>query len=228
MKDIYNILLCEKIAQLSGMELNIRKSEIILGPDMGGKQISHRDRMLPLFLLMLLLTETLGLANLISTEIEKGTIHALAVTPMRVVDLFAGKGITGVLLAFSPALIMIILTGNLTHNILLIIISLLLGSMMVTGMAFLIASISKNMMTVVGWGTFFMIFLLIPAIAVIFPGPVSGWIKSIPSFFLTDILHRAVNFHIGWSGNLINILFLLGFNIIFVLLGIFALKRKVT
>ena len=228
MKDMYTLLMGEMTHKMSGTEMNIDKSEIILGPDMGGKQIPYRDRMLPLFLLMLLLTETLGLANLISSEIERGTIHALVVTPMRVVDLFVGKGITGLLLAFSPAFILLILTGNLTRNISLITVSLLLGSMMVTGMAFFIASISKNMMSVVGWGTLLMIFLLIPPIAVIVPGPVSGWIKGIPSFFLGDILHRAVNFDIGWSGNFNNIMFLIGFNIIFVLLGIAILKRKVT
>ena len=135
--------------------------------------------------------------------------------------------ITGVFLAFSPAVLLMVITGSLTQNVLLIITSLLLGSIMVTGLAFFIASISKDMMSVIAWGTLLMIVLFIPAFTVIFPGPVSGWIKVIPSFFLVDTLHRAVNFDIGWSGNLNNIMFLIGFNIIFVFLGIITLKRKV-
>ena len=226
-KEMYTILIGEMINQMSGFEIDIDEIEIVLGPDMGGKQIPYRDRMLPLFAVMLLITETLGLANLITSELEDGTIQALLTTPMKVTDLFVGKGVTGVFLAFSPAVLLMIITGSLTQNISLIIASLLLGSIMVTGLAFFIASISKDMMSVIAWGTLLMIVLFIPAFTVIFPGPVSGWIKVIPSFFLVDTLHRAVNFDIGWSGNLNNIMFLIGFNIVFVFLGITTLKRKV-
>ena len=226
-KEMYTILIGEMINQMSGFEIDIDEVEIVLGPDMGGKQIPYRDRMLPLFAVMLLITETLGLANLITSELEEGTIQALLTTPMKVTDLFVGKGITGVFLAFSPAVLLMIITGSLTQNVSLIITSLLLGSIMVTGLAFFIASLSKDMMSVIAWGTLLMIVLFIPAFTVIFPGPVSGWIKVIPSFFLVDTLHRAVNFDIGWSGNLNNIMFLIGFNIVFVFLGIITLKRKV-
>lgn len=226
-KEMYTILIGEMINEMSGFEIDIDQVEIVLGPDMGGKQIPYRDRMLPLFAVMLLVTETLGLANLITSELESGTIQALLTTPMKVIDLFVGKGVTGVFLAFSPAALLMIITGSLTQNVLLIITSLLLGSIMVTGLAFFIASISKDMMSVIAWGTLLMIVLFIPAFTVIFPGPVSGWIKAIPSFFLVDTLHRAVNYDIGWSGNLNNIMFLIGFNIVFVLLGIITLKRKV-
>lgn len=226
-KEMYTILVGEMINQMSGFKIDIDQVEIVLGPDMGGKQIPYRDRMLPLFAVMLLVTETLGIANLITSELEDGTIEALLITPMKVTDLFFGKGVTGVFLTFSPAVLLMIITGSLTQNVSLIITSLLLGSIMVTGLAFFIASISKDMMSVMAWGTLLMIVLFIPAFTVIFPGPVSGWIKVIPSFFLVDTLHRAVNFDIGWSGNLNNIMFLIGFNIVFVFLGIITLRRKV-
>lgn len=226
-KEMYTILIGEMINEMSGFKIDIDQVEIVLGPDMGGKQIPYRDRMLPLFAVMLLVTETLGLANLITSELEDGTIQALLTTPMKVTDLFFGKGVSGVFLTFSPAVLLMIITGSLTQNVSLIITSLLLGSIMVTGLAFFIASISKDMMSVMAWGTLLMIVLFIPAFTVIFPGPVSGWIKVIPSFFLVDTLHRAVNFDIGWSGNLNNIMFLIGFNIVFVFLGIITLKRKV-
>jgi len=225
-KEMYTMLISEMINEMSGFKIDIDDVEIVLGPDMGDKQIPFRDRMLPLFAFMLLITETMGLANLIASELENGTIQALLTTPMKVMDLFVGKGITGVFLAFSQVLLLMIITGSLTQNILLIITSLLLGSIMVTGLAFFIASISKDMMSVVAWGTLSMIVLFIPAFTVIFPGPVSGWIKVIPSFFLVDILHRAVNFDIGWGGNLNNIMLLMGFNIVFVFLGIITLKRR--
>jgi len=39
-------------------------------------------------------------------------------------------------------------------------------------------------------------------------------------------LNRAINFDIGWGDNLNNIMFLMGFNIVFVFLGIITLKRR--
>ncbi|GAG01328.1 unnamed protein product, partial [marine sediment metagenome] len=150
-KEMYTILIGEMINEMSGFEIDIDEIEIVLGPDMGGKQIPYRDRMLPLFAVMLLITETLGLANLIASELENGTVQALLTTPMKVTDLFVGKGVTGVFLAFSPAVLLMIVTGSLTQNVSLIIASLLLGSIMVTGLAFFIASISKDMMSVIAW-----------------------------------------------------------------------------
>jgi len=102
-----------------------------------------------------------------------------------------------------------------------------LGSIIVTGLSFFIASISKDMMSIVAWGTLLLMILGIPAFSLMVPGFVTGWIKIIPSFFLVDTLHRAINFNIGWSGNLNNIMFLIGFNIVFISLGIITLKRKV-
>jgi ABC-2 type transport system permease protein len=227
MNEMYTILIGEMINRLGGFKTGIDVVERVLGPDMGGKQIPHRKRMLPLFAFFVLVMETMGLANLITSELEEGTVEALLTTPMTVIDLFVAKGITGLFLAFSPAVLLMIITGGLTQNILLIIISLLLAATMVTGLAFFIASISKDMMSVVGWGTPIIIVLVIPAASIIFPGPVSGWIKIIPSYSFVDILHRAVNFDIGWGGNLNNIMFLIGFNIVFIFLGIISLKRKV-
>ena len=226
-KEMYTIFLHEFIHTITGNTLNINFKEVVLGPDMGGNQIPHRDRMIPLFIFFILIMETFGLSNLITSEIERGTMEALITTPMNVIDLFLGKGITGVSLAFSQAVLFIAITGSLAQNSLFIVLVLLLGSMLVTGLSFFIAAISKDMMSVVAWGTLVMIILIIPAITKVFPGPVSGWIKIIPSYCLVDILYRVINFNIGLDGNWANLLFLSGFNILFVLLGIFTLKRKI-
>jgi ABC-2 type transport system permease protein len=226
MKEMYTVFIREMVNQISGFKLKITPVLMVLGPDMGGKQIPYKNRILPLFAFMLLVMETMGLANIISTEVESGMIPALLATPMKVTDLFAAKGLTGVILAFSPAAFILIFTGSLSNYPVLILLTLLLGSSMVNGLAFFIASISKDMMSVIGWGVLIVICLIIPGFVMIFPGMGSDWIKIIPSYFLMDILFRAINFDIGWSGNLLNIMWLLVFNLIFISLGIFSLKRK--
>jgi len=226
-REMYDIFIGEMVNQMSGLGINIKNLEIVLGPDMGGKQIPLKNRMIPLFAFMLIITETMGLANLITTEVESGMIPPLMVTKMSVVDLFVGKGITGVFLAFVPTVLIMALTGALSRNSSLIIVTLLLGSMMITGISFFIASISKDMMAVGGWAVILMVCLMLPGMVLIFPGPVSGWVKMIPSFYIVDTLYRAVNFGIGWEGNINNIFLLMVFNIVFIFLGIITLKRKV-
>lgn len=226
-QEMITVLIGEIVNEMSGYKISIENIEMVLGPDMGGKQIPYRDRLLPCLVFMLLISEIIGLTNLITSELRMGTIQALMTTPMKVVDFFIGKGISGIFLGLSQIALLMILTKSLNQNMSIIVTALLLGSMMVTGLAFIIASISKDMMSVIGWSTLLMIVLVIPPFIVIFPGPVSGWIKTIPSFFLVDVLHRAVNFDIGWRGNVKNILLLSGFNIVFVFTGIVTLKRKV-
>jgi ABC-2 type transport system permease protein len=227
-KEMYTIFIGEMIQQMTGSGLRVEDVEIVLGPDMGGRQIPYRDRLIPMFIFMLLLTEAFGLANLITSELESGTLQALLITPMRITDLFAGKGITGVVLSFTQSLVLLAFMGGLSQNVSLILCTLLLGSVMVTGIAFLIGSVSKDMMSALAWITLVIIVFAIPAVSILFPGPVSGWIKVIPSFYMVDTLHRAVNFNIGWTGNTSNLISLAGFNVVFIFLGIFSLKRKLT
>ncbi|UCF05812.1 MAG: ABC transporter permease [bacterium] len=226
-KEMNTVLIGEMINELSGNAIEVEEVEIVLGPDMAGRQIPYRDRLLPLLVFMLMITEVIGLSNLITYELQTGTIEALLATPMRIIDFFAGKGLTGISLAFSQIFLLMMITRSLTHHAGLIVVALLLGVMMVTGIAFLIASVSKDMVSVIGWGTLVLIVLVIPAVTVVFRAPVSSWIKILPSYFLVDILHKAINFNIGWSGNVRNILPLAGFDIVFVCLGIVILKRKV-
>lgn len=227
LRETYTLLISEMMNELLGYKLAVAAVEIVLGPDMAGKQIPVRDRMIPLFAFMLLIIETMGLANLLTSELENGTLQALLTTPMKISDLFAGKGLTGILLAFTQATLVMLITGSLAQQTLLILVTLLLGSIMVTGMAFIIAALSKDVMTVMAWSMLFMIAMLIPSFSVMFPGPTSGWIRVLPSFFLVEILHSAVNFNTGWSSNGSNLLILVAFNVVFVSAGILLLRRRV-
>jgi hypothetical protein len=60
--------------------------------------------MMAVFMLMV---ETWGLAALISAEVEAGTLRALLVTHLNVPGLFISKGVTGILMAFVQAVILV-------------------------------------------------------------------------------------------------------------------------
>lgn len=226
LQDAYTMLVEEMVLSAVGHPLNIEAQGEILGPDLAGAQIPPRARMLPLFAVFVLVMETMGLASLITAEVEQGTIRALLVTPIRVEGLFLAKGVTGVLLAFVQVTLLLAVTGGLNHHPLLMLTALFLGSLLVTGIGFLIASVSKDMLSAIAWGIVAILILAIPSFNVLLQGAISGWVKLIPSYYLVDTVHRVLNFGAGWQDVAANLLLLLAFAILFLALGVLALRRK--
>jgi ABC-2 type transport system permease protein len=223
------IVLLEELAyQLSGQPLGVELRQEVLGPDLAGTPVPPRDRMLPLFAVLLVVTEMLGLASLISEEVAGRKLQALLVTPLTTGGLFAAKGITGVTLAFGQAALFLAVTGGLGQQPLIILVALLLGAVLVTGIAFLLASLSKDLPSVMAWGVPALIILSIPAFGVLFPELVSDWVRVLPSFHLVDSVHRAANLGLGWGEVWSHLAILAGFDAAFIALGIAALKRKLT
>jgi ABC-2 type transport system permease protein len=225
-KDSVTAIIKELAYQAAGQPLSVSINEEILGDDMLGMQIPPRDRMRPLLAIFLIMFETFGLANLIAEEIESGTVRALFVTPMSVRELFAGKGIFGIGLAFSQAVIFMAIVGGLNHQPLIILLALLLGAVMSTAIGFLIGSLAKDFMSVMAWGVIIFILLLIPAFGIMFPGAVTGWIKYIPSYYLVDMVHRVAGFGAGWGDIWTNMVILLVFSILVFWIGILGIRRR--
>jgi len=210
----------------TGQTLAIDISSEVLGPDMLGDQIPIRDRMRVMLVIVLIMFEMMGLASLISEEVEQGTIRALLVTPMSARDLFTAKLIMGASLAFIQGILFMAIVGGLNNQPLITIIALLLGSTLFTGTGFLVASLARDMLSSMGWGITILLIYAIPAFGVMFPGVITDWAKAIPSYYLTDAVHQASNFNAGWGDNWLNILILLGFNAVIIWGGIMALRRR--
>jgi ABC-2 type transport system permease protein len=210
----------------SNQPLNIKRHEEVLGYDLAGKAISPRDRMLPLFVVALFVMETLGLATLLAEEVERGTVRALLITPMRLRELFVGKSVMGLALALVQAGLLITLTGNLGYQPVLILVALVLGALLITGVGFLIASVARDMMSVLSWGMLAVIVLGIPSVGIMFPGAISDWVRLIPSHYLVDTLHRVLNFNATWGDVSVNLMVLLVLGIAMLALGTLALGRK--
>ena len=225
-RDLYPILIEEWVALMAGTSLLVEFNEEILGVDMAGSLTPTRDRMLPLLAVFVLMVEVLGLASLISEEVTAGTIRALLITPLSTEGLFTAKGIFGVTFAFVQVTLLMLVTGGLIKQPLLILLILFVSAIMVTGIAFLLASASKDMMSVMWKGMLAIVILAIPAMNVLLPGLTSDWIKVIPSYYLVDAVHQVVNFDAGWGAVWSNILMLAAFAAVFLLLGVAALRRQ--
>lgn len=213
---------------LSGQPLNVTFDEQVLGPDMLGQQIPLRDRMLPLFAVFTLIMETLGLASLISDEIEHRTLRALLITPATTGGLFVAKAIMGIGLAFSQAAILMAVTGGLNHEPALVLLVLLAGALLATAVGFLIATVAKDMLSVIAWGVLVILVLVLPAFTILFPGTVSSWVQVIPSYYLIDTIHQVVNFGAGWADVGMNLVILAVIGAVLLGAGSVILGRKVT
>jgi ABC-2 type transport system permease protein len=224
--NLYPILVEEWIALMAGTSMPVEFNEEVLGPDMAGSLTPTRDRMLPLLAVFVLMVEVLGLASLISEEITTGTIKAILITPLSTEGLFTAKGIFGVGLAFIQVSLLMLVTGGLIKQPILILLILLMGAVMVTGIAFLMASASKDMMSVMWKGMLAMLILAIPAMNVLLPGLTTDWIKIIPSFYLVDAVHQVINFDASWGAVWSNVLILAAFAAVFLALGVLALRRQ--
>jgi ABC-type multidrug transport system permease subunit len=163
---------------------------------------------------------------LIAEEVTTGTLRALLITPLNVPGLFTGKAIVGILLAFTQSSILMALTGNLRWEPILILTTLLLGGLVVTGLAFLIASASRGMMSVMAWSLLIIIIMLIPSYGVVFPGAVTSWAQLIPSYYMYDTIHQVVNFGASWGVVGTNLLVLLVMGFVFMAAGVFVMERK--
>lgn len=226
MRSVLRLAFNELSYTLSGNPLRLELREQIIGPDMAGQQIAARDRLVPLLAAMLLIMEMMGLASLITEEVEQGTLPALLITPASMPDIFIAKAGLGIGLAFVQAALVMAFTGNLGHETLLLLVTLLLGGMLVTGLGFLIASVSRDMMSVFGWSMVVIILMFIPAFGVVFPGTLSAWAQFIPSYYLLDTIHQVINFGASWGAVTSNLLVLLAFGVVLLGAGIFVMERK--
>jgi ABC-2 type transport system permease protein len=224
--EIFSYLLNWSSATVTTDRLRFEESEEVLGPDLLDNTLALRDRLLPMLLLLVLAMETLGMATLITQEASQGTARAILTTPLRLSGFFAGKTIMGVGLAFIQVLILIVATGKITTAPLRLIVILLVGSLLVTGVAFIVAALARDSMSALAWGMLALIGLALPATVVIFPAVNTGWADLIPSYFLVDSLHRTLNYGAGWADISRNLLYALLTGVVALVSGAFMLRRK--
>ncbi len=206
--------------------VNVTITQEVIGTDFADAQIALRERFVPLFVVFVLVMETMSLASLIAEEVETRTVRALLVTPLNVSGLFLSKAVVGVGMAFLQALALALVTGLLATAPVLIITVLLLGSILVTGLGFLIASVARDLMSVVSWSTLVILVMSIPAFSLMFPGPVSDWMKLLPSYYLIQTINDAANYSASWSDVAGNLAVLTATTLVILGAGVMVLRRK--
>jgi ABC-2 type transport system permease protein len=199
----------------------------VLGEDRVGDQTSARDGFRPIFVFLVLLMEMFVMASLIAKEIQERTVTAVLVTPASVGDVLTAKGIAGALSGMGQAVIILIAIDSLGPQPALILTLMLLGSVMVAGTAMLAGSSGKDFMSTLFYGMAYMIPLMIPAFAALFPGTASVWVRALPSYPLVQGLVDVSTYGAGWVETLPELGALFAWCVVLFALGWLVLKRKV-
>jgi ABC-2 type transport system permease protein len=214
---------------LTGGRLPVNIDEVIIGPDLMGRQVPLRNELRVLFVVMVLLVELYTLSNLLVDEIRLRTIKALLVTPVSVGDFMAAKSITGISLAFSEGVLIALLVRVLTLDTLLaVLILLFLGAILVTGLAFLVGALSRDIFSIIAWGTMLFIVLALPAITLILPGATSPYIAVIPTDSLIVAMNGVVNQGIALRRFAPEIIYLILYDAVLFTAGFFVLRKRLT
>jgi ABC-2 type transport system permease protein len=200
---------------------------VVLGEDRIGNQVPFREKMRPVLVFFILTVEAFALASLISGEIQAKTITAVLVTPARIGDILAAKTILGTLVAFVQAVVLLLAVNAMDAHVLLMLAILLLASLMVTGIGMIVGSAGKDFMTTLIFGMIFMVFLAIPAFAVLFPGMVSPWVKILPSYGIVEMMVGTTVYGKGWGGSVPYLVLIAVWDTIILGSGLLALKKRV-
>jgi ABC-2 type transport system permease protein len=201
--------------------------ETVLGDDRAGNQAPLRDRMLPLLVFVMLLIESFALGALIANEIQSRTVAAITITRATTGDFLLAKTLFGTALAFSQGFLLLTLIGGLGNGPMLLIVTLLLGALLATAVAFVAGSSGKEFMTVIFINVLLMIPLMIPMLDTMFPGAAAPWVQALPSYGLVQTIVGVTAYGDGWRESLPNLGRLLAWCAVLYVVGLVILKRRV-
>lgn len=207
--------------------VDLATSTTIVGTDRVGDQISLAEQMRPLMLIIVLMMEVFALATLVAGEIAERTAVAILATPASVGQLITAKTLFGTVTAFTQAVIVGILIGAFGTSPGLILVALLLGSVVVTGLGLLAGSFGRDFMDTLILGLLLMIPLMIPAMAALFPGAGPDWVKLMPTYGIVEVVVGASAGTLAWADAAAPLLILAAWGLGLAALGAVALRRRV-
>ena len=210
---------------VSGEEPLIIKEEI-LGEDLAGKHVPLREQSVPMYLLMALIMEMWTISTLIVEESAAGTLRAVLVTPASPSDIITAKGMVGISYSLSVAFAILILTWSLRGNLPLLFLGILLGGIMAVCLGLFLGSLTDNVVGSYIYVGVPMLVFLIPALLIFLPDVSLSAVKLIPTYYMANYLGQILNYGAGLADVWKDFLIIGVCDVVFFILGIYALRRR--
>jgi ABC-2 type transport system permease protein len=102
----------------------------------------------------------------------------------------------------------------------------LLGAILATGFAFLVATPARDLKSSFSWLMIPYIVLLVPPLTVLYPQAASWVVKVLPSYYLADTFNKVLNQGMGLGDVWQNLVILAVFDAVILIAGMLVLRRK--
>jgi ABC-2 type transport system permease protein len=159
--------------------------------ELGEEGLPISVRMVPFIVMYALLVAGVFLPSFsLADEREKGTLDALVVTPVRLSEVLAAKGILGFVLAVSMAVVTLWLNSALTAEPLALLVVLVVAGVLLVEIGLVYGAVSKDITGVFTLikGTGFL--LLAPTIFYIFPEWPQWIAKLFPTYWVINPVYE--------------------------------------
>ena len=181
------------------------------------KALSLMDMFLPFMVIYIILLGGLMLtASFVVNEKEKRTFAALLVTPATLTEILVAFGLVGIIVSLAMGMILLLLTIGFAQPLLMLIV-FVLGSILGAEWGLLFGLISKDQTTFVAYIKAFGIFLVAPALFIIFPSWPQWIAKIFPTYYIANPIFRISIYGEGWSELGWQVLVLAGFVLFFLI-----------
>lgn len=166
------------------------------------------------------------LPNTLTTEKEKKTLDAILVSPASENDVIYGKSFFGLFLTIFISLVIIFINGGFVGNFLYVLLFIVLGSAVFTGLGLLIASYSDNYSSASLFSTICMAPLILPALLADLSREIGYISYLVPSTYMFNGIKDAMLNNSGISDLYPELGILVIFNIVVYVLTSSVLKKK--
>ena len=224
-RTILPVTIAELVREMSGQEIPVEIESVTLGDEVN---VPWSDRLLPFIVLMGVFIGGLILpASSIIDEKQKKTLEALVITPTTIGDVFAAKGILGLVLSLFMGIAILILNQAFGAQPLLLVLVLTLGAIMATELGLLCGALIKEITSLFAIWKFGGILLFGPAFVYMFP-QIPQWIGQVfPTYYIVQPIIDLSQRGGSWPEIAINVFILVGLNLILAGIVIFFTRKTV-
>ena len=191
----------------------------------GIRGITPWQAILPAWVVMVLLSTITLMPSSIATERQSKTLQAVLVTPIRLWEFVAGKGLYGVAIGTVGGILLLAANGALVGNLSLVLVILILGAAVATLIGLIIGLLVETPQGASGIATALYIPLLWGAFFADLSGVVGLVSRATPSFHVAHGLKRALYSGGSWSGEWQALTVLSGLMVILLGVAVWALRR---
>lgn len=208
---------------LAGQEALVEIESATLG---GEGSIPWNDRLLPFIVLMAVFIGGVFLPAIsLIDEKQKKTLRALVITPTSIGDVFAAKGIVGIILSLAMGVVILTLNQAFTANPLLLVLVLALGAVMASELGLICGALIKDATTLFAIWKVGGIVLFAPALVYMFP-QIPEWVgKIMPTYYLVQPIIVISQQSGGWYDISTNVLILVGLDVLFLGMVVFTSRK---